>query len=146
MAPDYDAITATVAYQSALPFMGIIYAHKLDHQDDTQQEEEPNRDEIITALEWLDKQEDNNKECSPNLFFPICSMMVYMQQGGRYVTSNESKTLQESMLKMELHNYLKKLHEWEDETLQSICWESIEQAKKRSNNNMIRFTTKLTTL
>jgi hypothetical protein len=72
--------------------------------------------------------------------------MVYMQQGGRYVTSNESKTLQESMLKMELHEYLKKLHEWEDETSKTICWESFEQARKRSNNNMIRFTTKLTTL
>jgi hypothetical protein len=72
--------------------------------------------------------------------------MAYMQQGGRYVTSNESKILQESMLKMELHDYLKKLHKWEEETLVSICWESFEQARKKSNHNMIRFTTKLTTL
>ena len=96
-------------------------------------------------MEWLDKQEDNNKEFSPNLFFPICGM-VYMQQGERFVTNNESKSLQESMLKMELQDYLKRLHKWEDETLQSICWESIEQARKRSNSNVIRFTKKLTTL
>ena len=44
-------------------------------------------------MEWLDKQEDNNKEFSPNLIFPICGM-VYMQQGERVVTNNESKTLQ----------------------------------------------------
>ena len=86
LAPDYDAITATVAYQDALPFMSID-AHILDHQDDTQQEEEPNRDEILNrrsnkiALEWLDKQEDNNKECSPNLFFPICNMVYCNKEG-----------------------------------------------------------------
>ena len=50
LAPDYDAITAKVAYQDALPFMSTD-AHMMGHQDYTQQEEEANRDNYSTGEE-----------------------------------------------------------------------------------------------
>ena len=50
LASDYDAMTAKVAYQDALPFMSTD-AHMMGHQDYTQQEEEANRDKYSTREE-----------------------------------------------------------------------------------------------
>jgi hypothetical protein len=61
------------------------------------------------------------------------------------VTSKESKTIRESMLAMELKAYFMRLHKWEENILQEICWEAIAQARKKNSDTMTIFTIKLTT-
>ena len=149
LAPDFDVVEATVIVLNALPFI-TIDAHVKGHQDESKQEEELSRDEILNirsdqlATEWLTYQEDNPKKFIPHTFLPI-PYMSYLKQGDRYVTSMESKVIGESMLSMEFKAYLMRLHKWEENILQDICWEAIAQARKKNDHTMTIFTIKLTT-